>query len=192
VLNEPVSPELWEALHVQRRYPPADPAYAEVSDGVPTSVLKTYYRDAYDRIRAIALEVTVIFYDAFRMPEWFDYVVEPDFTNVVVDTHQYFLTYPLSPDYKPDATLDDLVAHAREQVASVVREAVRHFPGHDRRVEPRHFLTPRSYRDRRGAAPILPHDRRDSGSGLGARRPLDVLGLQAPRRHPRLGRLGPR
>jgi hypothetical protein len=62
------------------------------------------------------------------MPEWFDYVVEPDFTNVVVDTHQYFMTYPLSPDYKPDATLDDLVAHAREQVASVVREAARHFP----------------------------------------------------------------
>jgi glucan 1,3-beta-glucosidase len=125
VLNEPVSPQLWELLDVQRRYPPADPEYAKGSAGVPTDVLREYYGAAYDRIRGIAPELRVVFHDGFRMAEWFDVLTAPDFTNIAVDTHQYHMVFTATHGH---LQLEDYVRHVQEDMAAAVREASAHFP----------------------------------------------------------------
>ena len=64
------------------------------SEPVPTDFLKRFYRDAYERIRIAAPDVTVVFHDGFRIKEWKGYSHRPDFENVVLDTHLYLMMLP--------------------------------------------------------------------------------------------------
>jgi glucan 1,3-beta-glucosidase len=58
---------------------------------VPLEIIKRYYEDAYHRVREhIPSERgAVVIHDAFRQREWAKFMVEPDFKNVILDTHPY-------------------------------------------------------------------------------------------------------
>lgn len=121
VLNEPISPALWDALDVPRRYPATDPQRARGSEAVPTDFLVEYYRHAYRRIRAAAPGVRVVFHDGFRMPEWYGVLDTNEFDNIVVDTHMYVMM----------AGQRDLHGYERyiaETFGRTLDEATQHFP----------------------------------------------------------------
>lgn len=125
VVNEPISAELWDLIDIPTRYPAADPEEAAGSEAVPTDFLKRFYRDAYDRIRAEAPDVTVVFHDGFRIKEWKGFFTAPDFENVVLDTHPYLMTLA-SP--AGDHSLDDCLAFIADWFATDVREAAQDVP----------------------------------------------------------------
>jgi glucan 1,3-beta-glucosidase len=125
VLNEPISQELWDAIDIPTRYPAVDPEEAAGSEPVPTEFLKRFYRDAYARIRAAAPDATVVFHDGFRIEEWKGFFTEPDFENVVLDTHLYLMTLTWSAG---DHSLDDYLAFIADRFAGDVREAARDVP----------------------------------------------------------------
>lgn len=126
VLNEPISPAMWEMVDVPNRFPPLDRAEAEGSGPMPTEFLLDYCRRAYDRIRSVAPDVRVVFHDGFRIEEWFGVLVEPEFTNFVVDTHRYMMNFAV--EKRTFGDLDQLIAYTRDEVAPVLREAAAHFP----------------------------------------------------------------
>ena len=58
---------------------------------VPIEILKTFYQDAYHRVREqIGKDRgAVVIHDAFRPLEWADFMREPEYVNVILDTHPY-------------------------------------------------------------------------------------------------------
>ena len=57
---------------------------------VPIETLKTYYQNAYKRIRPhLPASVAVVIHDGFRPFEWKNFMQEPDYSNVLLDTHIY-------------------------------------------------------------------------------------------------------
>jgi glucan 1,3-beta-glucosidase len=57
---------------------------------VPLEILQQFYRDAYARMRPhLDPDVAIVFHDSFRPLAWKKFMQEPDFTNVVLDTHIY-------------------------------------------------------------------------------------------------------
>jgi glucan 1,3-beta-glucosidase len=125
VLNEPISRELWDAIDIPTRYPAVDPLEAAESEPVPTEFLKVFYRDAYDRIRAAAPNATVVFHDGFRLGEWKGFFSEPDFRDVVLDTHPYLMGLTGSAG---DQSLEDYLAYIADRFARDVREAAQDVP----------------------------------------------------------------
>lgn len=93
VLNEPISDELWTTLDIPGRYPAADPADAASSEPVPTDFLKSFYSAAYRRIRAADPDVTIVFHDGFRIPEWGSFFSDAGFSNYLLDTHLYLMAH---------------------------------------------------------------------------------------------------
>ena len=62
----------------------------EPRDSVPLEILKPFYRDACARLRPhLNADVAVIFHDGFRALAWKQFMLPPDFTNVMLDTHIY-------------------------------------------------------------------------------------------------------
>lgn len=57
---------------------------------VPMETLKTFYQDAYKRIRPhLKPDTVVVIHDGFRPFEWKNFMTGPDYSNVVLDTHLY-------------------------------------------------------------------------------------------------------
>lgn len=57
---------------------------------VPIGILKSYYQDAYKRIRPLMpANVAIVIHDGFRPFEWKDFMTEPGYSNVLLDTHLY-------------------------------------------------------------------------------------------------------
>src|SRR5262249_10372244 len=58
---------------------------------VPLDIIKTYYQDAYHRVREHipGERIAVVIHDAFRPREWSKFMGEPDYKNVILDTHLY-------------------------------------------------------------------------------------------------------
>ena len=58
---------------------------------VPLEILQSYYKEAYQRVRAHipAERAAVIFHDGFRAKAWGDFMPAPDWKNVFLDTHMY-------------------------------------------------------------------------------------------------------
>jgi glucan 1,3-beta-glucosidase len=125
VLNEPVSPQVWQLIDVPKRFVAVDTAHAQGSEPVPTAFLQRFYRDAYARIRAQDEQVTVVFHDGFRLREWAGFFTEPAFRNIVVDTHMYLVTRTLT---EGDAELDAILAHIEQQFGGSLREMSQEFP----------------------------------------------------------------
>lgn len=125
VLNEPVSPELWELIDVPNRFKAADPQRAHGSEPVPTAFLKRFYQDAYAGIRSQSPDVKVVFHDGFRINEWVGFFQEPDFTNIAVDTHRYLANRFLLDG---DADLDVIVSYIQREFEDSIREMAAHFP----------------------------------------------------------------
>jgi glucan 1,3-beta-glucosidase len=119
VLNEPISPELWESFDIPSRYPPHDPDYARGSEGIPIEFLKRFYLEAYRRIRRHSNDVVVVFHDGFRLHEWGDYFTGSGFERFFVDTHLYLMMLTFTAG---DQDLDKYLDHVRTQFQPIVRE----------------------------------------------------------------------
>jgi len=114
-----VSQELWESADIPSRFPPRDPEYARGSEGVPTDFLKTFYRDAYRRIRAESSDVVIVFHDGFRLREWADYFTTSGFERFFVDTHQYLMMLTFAAG---DQDLERYLDHVRTEFQTTVEE----------------------------------------------------------------------
>ncbi|HLK56316.1 MAG TPA: glycoside hydrolase family 5 protein [Chthonomonadaceae bacterium] len=58
---------------------------------VPIEILKDFYQAAYKRVRLHTDKerVAVVIHDGFRPMDWANFMTEPDYTNVLLDTHLY-------------------------------------------------------------------------------------------------------
>ncbi len=58
---------------------------------VPLEIIKQFYQDAYHRVRdhLPREKCAVVIHDAFRPRDWASFMREPDFSNVIIDTHPY-------------------------------------------------------------------------------------------------------
>lgn len=120
ILNEPVSPEMWELT--KQRYLPTDKERAGGSAGVPFTFLCSFYTKAYHAIRKYMKDdKAVIFHDGFRLKMWKEFMQTAEFKNVWLDTHIYMLM-PGDPSIK-DLT-SDILGKYREDIA----EMSRYFP----------------------------------------------------------------
>lgn len=62
----------------------------EPRDQVPLEILQQFYQDAYAQMRKhLDPGVAVVFHDAFRALSWKQFMQEPAFSNVILDTHLY-------------------------------------------------------------------------------------------------------
>ena len=125
VLNEPISPALWELIDLPSRYPPADPAYAEGSEPVPTPFLKTFYSDAYARIRSASDKVVIVFHDGFRTEEWPEFFARSGFTNYLLDIHLYLMEHTI---VHGDDDLEGYLAFIQNRFVPAVASMSEHLP----------------------------------------------------------------
>ncbi len=90
VLNEPVLEDMWDVAEIQKRYPPKDQEKTKGSKGISPAFLRRFYLDAYERLRKYMPEDKyVVIHDAFHLKMWKDFMQDPGYKNVVLDTHQY-------------------------------------------------------------------------------------------------------
>ena len=82
---------------------------------VPIAIIKSYYQEAYRSVRKhIPKErASVVIHDAFRPFEWADFMKEPDYSNVLLDTHLYQC-------YTPEDKARDI--HAQVEIAALERK----------------------------------------------------------------------
>ena len=57
---------------------------------IPIDILKEFYQNAYSEIRKhTGMEVAVVFHDSFRAMAWQNFMKQPQYSNVIIDTHLY-------------------------------------------------------------------------------------------------------
>lgn len=88
VVNEPIS---WLVYRTAPSTGQAkDKEEARGSGPVPMRFLKTFYREAYSRLRLILRpETVIVFHDGFRLDAWGGWFRREGMRNVILDTHIY-------------------------------------------------------------------------------------------------------
>lgn len=110
----------------------------EPKDEVPLAILQQFYQDAYLRLRThLDPAAAIVFHDSFRALSWKNFMQEPAYNNVILDTHLYqcfddkargrtaleHLTFAIN---RKD-TLDEM---QREELPTIVGEWSLSLPGH--------------------------------------------------------------
>jgi glucan 1,3-beta-glucosidase len=93
----------------------------EPHDQIPIEILKEFYQDAYSRIRKhVRPEVAVVFHDSFRAMAWKNFMQEPEYSNVLIDTH----LYQSFSDQDRERTAQEQVVYAvnRKSVLDLMQE----------------------------------------------------------------------
>lgn len=126
VLNEPITERAWRLFDVPNRYPAADAGMAEGSAPISVEFLKGFYKQAYDRIRAfLPEEKYVVIHDGFELLAWKDYMQEPKYKNVVLDTHQYLM---MAEADGCEQSVEGYRRYIREHYIPAIREMEQYFP----------------------------------------------------------------
>jgi glucan 1,3-beta-glucosidase len=101
VLNEPISLPVY--LTAPSRGKAKNKEEAKGSGYVPGAFLDAFYRQAYDRLRAILpMEKVIVFHDGFRLLRWGNYFKKEKMENVMLDTHIYvFAMESFVPIHRP-------------------------------------------------------------------------------------------
>ena len=101
VLNEPISWIVYVTAPSTGKA--VDKEEAKGSGYVPLPFLKSFYTEAYKRIRRyMGTDKTVVFHDGFRLTSWNRFFRESKFENVALDTHIYiFAMESFAPVSKP-------------------------------------------------------------------------------------------
>ncbi|MCD7821503.1 MAG: cellulase family glycosylhydrolase [Clostridiales bacterium] len=120
-INEPVTEEMWVTMDVPGRYPPVDKEMAAGSAPNTMEFLRQFYSDAYDRIRPnVAPDKYVVFHDAFQLHAWKDFLTQPKFDHVMLDTHQYLMmAEALGCEQNPESYLKYIQEHYAAEIAKV-------------------------------------------------------------------------
>lgn len=128
VLNEPATKEMFDSM--TERYQPREKEKAAGSAPISFDFLYDYYKRAYDLLRPILGPTPVImFHDGFDIHQWKDFFTKNNFTNVVLDTHQYLMVAEMKgADLSPTAyevamnKIGDDIAEVNEFVPVVTGE----------------------------------------------------------------------
>lgn len=110
----------------------------EPRNTVPLEILQQFYRDAYPRLRRyLAPEVAIVFHDSFRPLAWKQFMQEPAFSNVILDTHIYqcFNEADRTRSAREQLAValdrtDSLNEMQREELPTIVGEWSLSLPGH--------------------------------------------------------------
>lgn len=125
-INEPVTKEMWETMDVPGRYPPVDKEMAEGSAPNTMEFLHDFYNRAYDRIRPnIKEDAYVVFHDAFQMKAWKEFITQPRFDHVMLDTHQYLM---VAEAMGCEQSLNGYIKYIQENYAKDMEEVQSYVP----------------------------------------------------------------
>lgn len=126
IVNEPLTKAAWDVFDVMERYKAVDPDMAAGSAPVELDFLKTFYVEAYRRMRKyLPKEKVIVFHDGFDLFAWKDFMREEEFVNVVLDTHQYLM---MAERDGCAQNKDAYVAYIREKYEKAVEEMQKYFP----------------------------------------------------------------
>jgi glucan 1,3-beta-glucosidase len=90
VVNEPISLAVYYTSPCTGKA--KDKKEAKGSSYVPMSFLKPFYKEAYERLRAILPEEkAIVFHDGFRLGSWKNFFHKEGMKNVILDTHIYII-----------------------------------------------------------------------------------------------------
>lgn len=126
ILNEPLTPKLWDMFDIQNRYKAVDKKMAEGSSPVSLEFLRKFYVDAYRVIRKHMKEDKyVVFHDGFDLKAWKNFMREDEFKNVILDTHQYLMIAECDGCEK---NLESYVKYIKENYERDIEEMKEYFP----------------------------------------------------------------
>lgn len=128
VLNEPISFPVY--MTAPSKNAAVDKKEAKGSGFVPMKFLKSFYMEAYQRLRAILPEEKVVcFHDGFRLTKWNRFFKKNQMKNVLLDTHIYifamesFLPFKAMWLYKLYIAVDKMrIKKAQRQIPVVIGE----------------------------------------------------------------------
>lgn len=93
LLNEPLTPEMFGYMNVASIYKPVDEERAKGTCPVEWDFLEDFYTKAYDLITPfMAEDKYVVLQDGFDLLHWKNFMQEPKYKNVIIDTHNYLNT----------------------------------------------------------------------------------------------------
>ena len=126
VLNEPITESVWELFDVPNRYPAVDKEMAAGSGPNTLAFLRTFYQEAYDRIRKyMPKEKYVVIHDGFVLTAWKDFMREEKYVNVVLDTHQYLM---MAEAAGCEQTIEGYTCFVKEHYEKEIEEMEQYFP----------------------------------------------------------------
>lgn len=120
-LNEPITSPNFDIEELQSRYVPVDREMAKGSATNTLEFLRDFYDRAYDRLRPnMAEDKWVVFHDGFQMTVWKDFITQPRFRNVMLDTHLYLMGFDAGQgEENLDPYLDRIRKDFGDQIAQV-------------------------------------------------------------------------
>lgn len=125
-INEPVTDPVWTQMDVVGRYPPLDKELAAGSAPNTLEFLREFYNNAYDRIRPnVKEDAYVVFHDAFQLHAWKNFVTQPRFQNVMLDTHQYLMMAEMNGCKQ---TLNGYIEYIQEHFAAEIAKVQEYVP----------------------------------------------------------------
>ncbi len=126
ILNEPILEDMWTPMDVANRYKPADPEKARGSRPNTMEFIRSFYLEAYDRIRKyMPDEKYVVIHDAFELKAWKEFMREDKYKNVVLDTHQYLM---VAEALGCEQNVESYTAYIRGTLAKDIEEMQQYFP----------------------------------------------------------------
>lgn len=125
-INEPITEEVWDLFNISERYPAVDKELAEGNKPNTLEFLRDFYDKAYDRIRPnIGEDKYVVFHDGFQLKAWKDFVTQPKYQNIMLDTHQYLM---MAEAMGCEQNLRSYITYIRENYAKQIAEVQEYVP----------------------------------------------------------------
>jgi hypothetical protein len=88
--------------------------------------LQDFYSRAYDRIRPnIAEDKYVVFHDGFQLKAWKEFVTQPKYQNIMLDTHQYLM---VAEALGCEQTPEGYLAYIKENFEKPIEEVQKYVP----------------------------------------------------------------
>lgn len=92
ILNEPLTPKMWDIIKPQEQFPPRDKKIAKGSAPISFDFLYDFYTKAYNELRMVLpTDKVIVFHDGFDLSAWKDFFQNQSFENVMLDTHHYLV-----------------------------------------------------------------------------------------------------
>jgi len=119
ILNEPLTPKMWDIIKPQEQFPPREEKMAEGSAPISFDFLYNFYTKAYNELRMVLpKDKVIVLHDGFDLSMWKDFFQGQNFDNVMLDIHHY-LVFDKDPSTE---NLKGYTAHLKqlgEQISEV-------------------------------------------------------------------------
>lgn len=126
LVNEPLLEAAWDSMNIMERYPAVDKEMAKGSAPVTLGFLKSFYIEAYHRLRKYLPEdKAIVIHDGYDISAWKDFMQEKEFKNVVLDTHQYLM---FAEQSGCEQSLEAYLQYAKETLEPLIEEMSQYFP----------------------------------------------------------------